>query len=195
MRKAYQCKGIFCIEGVWDRDLRKASSVRPSLELLRLNESIPYIHRECATGTELNFYLSKWPQKRYSAYPILYLASHGEEYGLALEDGFYSLDDIGEALGYKCEYRIVMISSCNTLGVDIRHLKRFLQNTNCLAICGYKADVEWMRSAAFELLLFSEMQANEFSGRGIDSIQEKVISLSKSFLDLMFRMVTVKDLY
>ena len=179
---------------MWDRDLRKASSVRPILELLRLNESIPYIHRECATGAELNFYLSRWPQRRYSAYPILYLASHGEEYGLTLEDGFYSLDDIGKALDYKCEYRVVMISSCNTLRIDKRHLKRFLQNTNCLTICGYKADVDWMRSAAFELLHFSEMQENEFSGRGIDSIQAKVISLSTSFPDLMFRMVTVKDL-
>ena len=51
-----------------------------------------------------------------------------------------------------------------------------------------------MRSAASKLLLFSELQMNEFSGRGIDSLQEKVTTLSKSFPDLMFRMVTVKDL-
>lgn len=28
MRKNYQVKGIFCLEGLWDDDLRKPSTVR-----------------------------------------------------------------------------------------------------------------------------------------------------------------------
>ena len=34
-RKRTQTKGIFCIEGIWDPDLRTPSSVEPLLDLLR----------------------------------------------------------------------------------------------------------------------------------------------------------------
>lgn len=193
MRKANQAKGVFCLEGPWESDLSVGSSVRPLLELLRINAEIPYIHRECSTGVELEHYLSKWTQKRYSKFPILYLASHGEQFGIQLTREFYDLDTIADTLGSKCSNRIIMISSCSTLKTDKRHLKRFLRTTNSLAICGYRSDVDWMRSAAFELLLFYEMQVNEFSGRGISSIQNRAGNLSKSFPDLHFRMVTVKD--
>jgi hypothetical protein len=51
-----------------------------------------------------------------------------------------------------------------------------------------------MRSAAFELLLLAEMQANEFSGRGIGAIAERVAEVARMFRDLDFRMVTCKEL-
>jgi len=190
MRAARQSKGIFCIEGIWEADLRTGSTVRPLLELLRLNAGIPYIHRECATGVELEFYLSKWVLKSYSKYPILYLASHGDQFGIKIADGFYDLDSLAEFIGSESFNRIVVISSCSTLNVDKRNLRRFVESTGCLAICGYKADVDWMRSAAFELLLLYEMQENEFSGRGISAIERKTDLLSKSFPDLQYRIVT-----
>ena len=189
MRKADQTKGIFCLEGLWDTDLKKGSTVRPLLELLRVNVNIPYIHRECATVSEFEFYAQKWPQKRYAGYPILYLTSHGEEFGINLEDGFVNLDRIGELIGKRGKNRVIVISSCSTLETDKRNIRRVLRATECMAICGYKVDVDWMRSAAFEILLFYEMQSNEFSGRGIDSIQRKGRSLSQSFPDLGFRIV------
>ena len=62
MRKNYQTKGIFCLEGSWDNDLQKPSTIRPILELLRMNYKIDYIYRDCATKEELEFYLKKWTQ-------------------------------------------------------------------------------------------------------------------------------------
>ncbi|MBN1889155.1 MAG: hypothetical protein JW850_14275, partial [Thermoflexales bacterium] len=156
MRKAAHTKGIFCVEGLWDPDLKVRSSVRPLLELLQQVAGINYIHRNCATGQELEFYLGKWVQKKYKAYPILYVASHGVEYAITLGAESYSLDDLAGVLEGQCANRLIMMSSCSTLGIDKRYLKRFLERTEALAVCGYRTDVDWLRSAAFELLLLSE---------------------------------------
>ena len=47
MRTRKQTKGIFCVEGLWDPDLRVGSTVQPVLELLRLHEGV-----DRATGRE-----------------------------------------------------------------------------------------------------------------------------------------------
>lgn len=194
VRKRAQTKGIFCIEGLWDPDLREGSTVRPLLEMLRLHEGVEYIHREYATREEFEFYLKKWTQKTYDAYPILYLTSHGKEGGIELGGDFYSLDDLAEQLDSKCTNRAIMFSSCTTLKLPKDKLAFLLKKTGALLVCGYRVDVDWMRSTAFELLLFSRMQDNEFSGRGVDAIIRQSAELSNSFADLEFRMVTVKDL-
>jgi hypothetical protein len=177
-------KGIFCLEGLWDTDLRKTSTVRPILELLRANCDIEYIYRDCATREEFEFYIKKWSQKTYNAYPVLYLAFHGEEFGLRIGSYPYDLDDLANLLEKKCYHRIIIFGSCSTLRVDKRHLKRFLRKTEALAICGYRTDIDWMRSAAFELLLLSEIKENKFDGRGIKAIERKVSEVAKLFREL-----------
>lgn len=194
MQKASQKKGIFSIEGLWNRDLRDPLTVAPALELLKLYDFIPYIHRVCATSAELQYSLTQWTLKRYMQYPILYIVSHGEEYGIDIPEGFVSLDQIAEILEDRCSNKIIIISSCSTLAINKRYIKRFLKQTGALAIGGYRSDVDWIRSAAFEILFLYEMQRNEFSGHGIDAIMRKIRNISKSFTDLKFSMVTIKDL-
>ena len=194
MRKRSQTKGIFCIEGLWDQDLRVGSTVQPVLELLRLHEDVQYIHREYATREEFEFYVKKSTQKRYRAYPILYLTSHGQEGGIELGGEFYSIDELAELLMAKCSNRVIMFSSCTTLKLPKSKLIHLLRQTEALLVCGYRVDVDWMRSLAFELLLFSRMQDNEFSGRGVDAIAREAEELSTSFPDLEFRVVTERDI-
>ena len=194
MRKRGQTKGIFCIEGLWDPDLRVSSSVEPLLDLLNLNALISYIHMDAATHEEFEFYVTKWTQKRYDGYPILYIASHGNESGIKVGDEPYSIDALAELLAGKCANRIIMFSSCSTLRIGKRVLRSFLTKTEALAVCGYRVDVDWLRSTAFELLLLSQIQANEFSGRGADAIDRAATKLARSFKDLDFDIVTVKDL-
>jgi hypothetical protein len=98
MRKGNQAKGVFCLEGLWDTDLRKGPSVRPILELLRVNRTIDYIYRDCATQEEFEFYLGKWTQKTYDAFPVLYLASHGAEFTVCLGQHTCSLDELANIL-------------------------------------------------------------------------------------------------
>jgi hypothetical protein len=194
MRTASQSKGIFCIEGNWVKDLRAPQTVRPILNLLMYNAGIPYILRDCATRPELEFYLGQWVLRKYAAYPILYLASHGEQFGILLDEGNYSLDQIADRLQGRCEHRIILVASCSTLNVNLRHIKRFLKTTGALALCGYRTDVPWMRSTAFELLLLHEMQGNEFSGRGIEAIAKKLRVQQRAFRELEFRIVTRREL-
>lgn len=193
MRNKKQTKGIFCLEGLWDPDLRVGSTVRPVLELLRLQEGVEYIHREFATRAEFEFYLKKWTQKTYDAYPILYITSHGEEGGIDLEGELFTLEQLAELLAEKCTDRVIMLSSCTTLKLPRKKLTHLRERTGALLVCGYRVDVDWMRSLAFELLLFASMQDNEFSGRGIGAIAKEAETLSASFADLEFRIDTIKD--
>jgi hypothetical protein len=194
MRKRGQTKGIFCIEGIWDPDLRTPSSVEPLLDLLNLNALIDYIHVDCATVEEFELYIKKWMQKRYDRYPILYLATHGSASELKIGRHPYSIDDLGTLMEGKCANRFIMFSSCSTMRIDKRVLKSFLDRTEALAVCGYRVDVNWLWSTAFELLLLSEIQKNEFSGRGAEAIDRAATRISRSFKDLDFSIVTVKDL-
>ncbi len=194
MRKSGQTKGIFCIEGLWDPDLRVSSSVQPLLDLLNLNALISYIHMDAATHEEFEFYVKKWLQKRYNQYPILYIASHGSENGIKVGKDPYSIEALADLLAGKCANRIIVFSSCSTLRIGKRVLRDFLKRTEALAVCGYRVDVDWLRSTAFELLLFSQIQKNEFSGRGADAIDRAATEIARSFRDLDFDIVTVKDL-
>ena len=94
----------------------------------------------------------------------------------------------------KCTNRFIMFSSCSTMRIDRRVLRRFLDRTEAMAVCGYRVDVNWLRSTAFELLLLSQIQGNEFSGRGAEAIDRAAKKLARSFKDLDFSIVTVKDL-
>ena len=187
-------KGIFCIEGLWNSDLKKKSSTRPILELLSVNTETPYIHRDCATNEELEYYLNTWIQEEYSDYPILYLAFHGTEAEISSGNCKYSLEQLAGKLEGKCQKRLIMLGSCSVLNIDKRYLKNFLNRTKAFAICGYKIDVDWMKSTAFELLLLHTLQENVFDGRGLPAIIEKTNLLSNSFKELNFRIVTIADL-
>ena len=180
MRKNNQTKGVFCLEGLWDSDLRRKSTIRPILELLTDNVAIPFIHRDCATATELEYYLARWQQKKYEGYPILYLAFHGSESAIEIGNTLIALDDLAGMVEGKCNNKIIVFGSCSTLNIDKRHLTRFLKTTGALAVCGYKSDVKWMLSTAFELLVLNEMQNNEYSGRGIEAIANKLNEIGRA---------------
>ena len=194
-------KGIFCLEGLWESDLKKPSTVLPLLEFLKQNADIPYIYRDCGTQAEFEFYLKKFPQAQYRGYPILYLAFHGEPGQIVLGGkDRYSIEDIGEYLNGQCKSQIVLIGSCSVMDIDKRKLKKFLKETEALAVLGYSNDVPFLRSSAFEMLLLSELQENAFDGNGIKAIARKCHDLAKSFRhsesdkDIEFRMVSVADL-
>jgi hypothetical protein len=189
-------KGIYCLEGIWDEDLREKSSVKPILELLHTHRGIDYIYHACATTEEIEYFISKWLQRKYYKYPILYLAFHGEKNHLILGNKkTYSLDSLADLLAGKCSFSIIIFGSCSTLALRKNYLKKFLDKTGALAICGYQEDVDWLPSTAFEMLVLSKMQENEFTKRGITAIENKVNALALKFRDeLPFRMVTSKEL-
>jgi hypothetical protein len=190
MRKASESKNVFCLEGAWDKNLKYKSTIEPVLNLLEKNGTIKYIHKDCATITELEYYLTRWTLKTYSDFPVLYLAFHGSENNIHLLGGEVSLDRLSEILAGKCKGRMIIFGSCNTLKIDKRHIKRFLKETQALAVLGYQTEIDWIKSTVHDLLLLEAIQENEFSGRGINSINAKTVEISSKFKELEFLIVT-----
>jgi len=193
VRTNSQLKGVFCLEGLLDLDLANGSTVQGILKLLQDNLDIPFFYKDFAVEGELFYYLKKWAQAKYDRWPILYLSTHGGEFEIWDSKTGHRLDEIAEHLAGKCENRMLVVSSCSTMAANKRLLKEFLKKTGFLGICGYKNDVGFLKAAAFELLLIAEMQSNEFSGRGVESIRKRSVAIAKDFKDLDFRMVTLQD--
>ena len=188
-------KKIFCLEGLWEEDLTKKSTILPILELLYLNNKIEYIYRDCATKEEFEFYLQKWPLEKYKYFPILLLAFHGDKGIIDLGKHEYPIDRVSEILAGKCENAILFFASCKTLQIDKRKLKKVLNKIKALAICGYRNDVDWMKSSAFELLVLNEMQLNTLTVQGVDAIRRRIVQeYPKMVKEFQFTMVTKSDL-
>lgn len=155
-------RGIFCIEGEWDGDLRRRLSVRPVLELLEHLEVAQWIHRDAATRTEVEYYLDKWTSDDYSEFNVLWLAMHGTgEYVCFNEheddDGILDLEELEESLKGACAGKVIYFASCSTLMVEPDRLKRFVKATGARAVIGYRNDVGWSDAAAFEVILLQEL--------------------------------------
>ena len=158
-------KGIFCLEGNWRGKLHKGSSVEPILELLRLWDPyyVPYVRRDVATRAEFEYYLSLFVYNNIAAYPIVYLAFHGNSSELTIGDQRHaenrvSVAELGGMLAGRCHGRIIYFGSCNTLELHGNAINAFLRKTSALAVCGYRRDVEWLEATAFELVVLSAMQ-------------------------------------
>lgn len=191
-------KGVFCLEGEWTGDLRHPSSLEPILELLRNRDRrFSYIHRFVITRDEFTAYLKKWTLKKYSGYSILYLACHGAEgqlyFNSSRRDPGISLDELEQSLAGKCRRRIICLGSCSALDIEGRRIEQFLETTCAVAVCGYRFDVDWIKSTAFELLLLACLQVNAPNVRGMraarKTIRQDAGTLAKS---LGFHMVIRK---
>ncbi|MGW8267409.1 MAG: DUF6642 family protein [Longimicrobiales bacterium] len=190
-----KAKGVFCLEGDWDPDLRHRATVGPVLELLDRSSfpAVPHIRRDVGTVEEFEYYLGKWTQRRYAAYPILYLGFHGGPEVLKVGDqrkGPVTLDWLEERLKGSCKGRLIHFGSCATLDTHGNRLRRFLQRTGAVAMCGYREDVDWMLSAAFELILLYQFQFNALTRAGMAAVNRRVRRGAANLArDLKFRMV------
>jgi hypothetical protein len=159
------------------------------LELLSASEGPKHIYRDCATLEEFRFYLASWTQKRYRDHPILYLAFHGRENILEIGKSELSLDDIGGLLENKCARRIIHFGTCGTLDCNRRNITRFLKRTQAVAVCGFRGDIDWLKSVAFDLLMFEILQYYEISLRGIPAFHTEVRrSYRRLCVELGFRL-------
>lgn len=151
-------KNIYCLEGDWQKDLRKQSSIYSSLTFLEKNCDIKNIHKHCGTKESLFYYLSQWKLKKYSDYSICYLAFHGFEGEITVGKGSVTLEEISEILKDSCKDKIIFIGSCLVLQVDKHRINDFLKKTGALCLCGYKASVDFLKSSVFEMLVFDMFQ-------------------------------------
>lgn len=188
--------GVFCLEGEWG-DLNDRSTVEPILELLTkvYGPRLRYVHRNVGTRVAFIDYLKKWTQRKFDAYPVLYLAFHGGRGEIYVGESKRSKDvvtlrDLADLLEGKCKRRIIFLGSCETVDVHGKRLSTFLRRTGALAVCGYCGSVNWVISTAFELVVLASIQENALTISGAGAIHKKIIARARSTAkSLSFRMV------
>lgn len=147
--------GVFCLEGEWHSDLENRASVLPLLDMLERLGEVKAIHRDVGTKDEAARYLGKYAQRGYDDYRVLYLAAHGDRGRLRWSNrNFMALDELGRILGTIPEDRsfYVYLGSCLTM-FRTPQVKRLVIESGAKAVIGYRNDVYWLESAAFELML------------------------------------------
>jgi hypothetical protein len=184
-------KRVFCIEGNWEEKLSRNATVKPVLELLRINADVKYIYRDCSTRAEMQYLIEKWQQKGYADYKVLYLAFQGQPGELIIDSRTkVSLEELGEIISLKPRQRLVYFGACSVLRGDARPIKAFLRRSGTRAVCGYTTDADWMKSTALDLIAINELQKFSTTRRGLEaaesSIRENTRALSGQ---LGFRMV------
>ena len=168
-RKRDQKKGVFCLETHSWEGIRDRSSIEHVLRLLEAVNRVRYLHFDVGTREEFDFYLKKWAGASFrETHPILYLSFHGDPGEIVVGEGrntSMTLDELAERLEGRCKGRVVHFASCGTAAAPSRELKTFLKRTEALAVCGYKETVEWLPSAAFDILVLEGLQYASFVQR------------------------------
>lgn len=172
--------GVLCLEGDW-WGFKDKTTVEPALQLLAANGELAfdYIHRDVGVVPELEHDLDKWVQKGLARYPILYLGFHGSPGHIYVgdkrqRDGKITLDWLEDRLAGKCAKRLIHFGSCGTLDVHGHRINRFLRRTEALAVCGYRADIDWLETAAFEIMLLAQLQRVAWHRGGMAVVKRRI---------------------
>lgn len=149
--------GIFCVEGGWSQRLTATDSVLPLLHYLRGLEAIgSFAHRYVDTTEGLLDAVKRWGQKQYSHLQLGYFGFHGEPGLVRLGRKQVTLDELSDVLAGRCAGRVIYFGSCSVLG-DEEGAERFLRKTKARALAGYRQEVDWFESSAFDLLLIDAL--------------------------------------
>jgi len=151
-------KHIYCLEGNWNKNPRNSQSVKPILELLNTSVGVKYIYRKCNTKEEFIEYLRQYTFKRYQNYSILYLAFHGRANRICIRKEDITLEEVAFVLKGKLKDKFIHFGSCSTLKTSEKNISNFITDTKCSFISGYRKNVGYLYSTAFELLYFELLQ-------------------------------------
>ncbi len=192
-------KGVFCLECDWyDHPVRRFSIEHILRVVDLLNKpKFDHVHHDVSTEEEFRFLVNKWIQKRYASHPILYLGFHGVPGAIKLRNGknapVVTLGDLGQMLAGKCNKRVIFFGSCSTLYNKPHERSKFFEATGALAMCGYKKYIDWMLSAAMDLIVLSAMQEHMFNLNGIKAIANRIRERASGLKsDLGFHIYTAQ---
>ncbi len=154
-------KNIAALESLWYGDIENSVNVKPILEMVSRMHEIKVVHLTCSTRGEFIHNLRLIKKK--SDYGILYLAFHGRPGDIILaDDGVITLEVLSGFMGTSFSNWIVHFGACGTISVEATRLNSFVQSTGIRMISGYANDrVDWIESAAMDLLYFQKAQEYE----------------------------------
>jgi hypothetical protein len=117
---------------------------------------------------ELRHYLDRWLEDPSVAdYKVLYLAFHGSPSCLHItaESEPVSLRWLASRLdAQSAKDCVIVFGSCSVMRTDRSTLDEFLRATGTRALIGYDADVDWLPSAAMELLILGTLASHSYLG-------------------------------
>jgi hypothetical protein len=146
------------MEGGWSTRLTAKESVRPLLEYLEAVGEIRFLHERARTPDTAVHLLRTWTQRQYDHYPLGYFGFHGIPGVLLFGRGRrLTMDELAKVLDGACAGRTLYFGSCAFLNVDRRRIETFRHRTRARCIAGYRKDVDWFESAAFDVLLFEAL--------------------------------------
>ena len=126
-------------------------------------------------------YLRQYTFKRYQNFTILYLAFHGRTNRIFVRNESVTLKEISSLLEGKLEGKFVHFGSCSTLRTTDGNISDFISNTKCNFISGYKKNVDYIGSTAFELLYLEVLQKYSLASKVESKITKDLCSLKKKF--------------
>lgn len=146
---------IYCLEGNWNKHPHSNQSIKPILDLLFTFSKTKYIYHKCPNKADFIKGLQLFTQKRYSNYTILYIAYHGCKNRIYFGKEYITLKEIADMSEGKLNGKIVHFGSCSTLNTTESNITEFINRTECSFVSGYRKDVPYIESSAFELLYFN----------------------------------------
>jgi hypothetical protein len=156
-RTKHYKKHIACLESLWDEKVENRLSIRPLLELMSSVQDIRYIYLSSNTLSEFEFNLASIRSRRN--YQILYLGFHGTPGSLHLPDqSEITLEKLAKIMGKRFNNWIIHFGSCSTLNIEGSYLHQFIDATDTSILLGYIKDIDWIDSAAMDLILFDWLQ-------------------------------------
>ena len=156
--------GIYCIETTnWERAGAPQPSVRHMLRLLESIDGTPFKHRTFSSWEELSILLVQAPRESNDGFPVLYVASHGTDYGLTAtqkrggrnRSRSVDLAELATPLRGRGAGRVLFLSACEMMRRRSSVLRSFLAETELEAVMGYGREVTWLESTQLELGLLS----------------------------------------
>lgn len=151
-------KHVYCLEGDWEKDLRKKLSIKLQLQYLKECYNLDFIHRNCPTTDSFNHYLKEYRKKRYDKYTILYLACHGKQGKLLLGKDTISLSEFVDVNCGLFTNKIIHFGSCSSLDINVKDLSKYVKKTKALCISGYKCEIDFNKSTIMDVLYFMKLQ-------------------------------------
>ena len=185
--KEYQ-KNVFCLEGDWATDLRDRSSIKASLTFMSQNFGVKYIFKQCGTIDNLKFYLDKWKHRKYKSYSICYFAFHGQPGKIEIGNGLVTLEELAKMLGRSCKNKIIHFATCRVIATDKNRIKKFLEDTGALCVSGFQAEVDFLESSIFDMILIDMYQQYINVGKVTATLNKNYGALSRKLKFKLFHL-------
>ena len=110
-----------------------------------------------------------------------FMAYHGRKNRICIGNEYITLKEIADVLEDKLNGIIVHFGSCSTLNTTEKNITDFIKRTGCALISGYKKDVPYIDSSAFELLYFNVLNTY----KTYTSIKKNIVGKYPTLVDIL----------